>query len=475
MVKTLLHFEVNNWLLNRSTIILLVLWAAIILFALSTGSTLVQSRQQLMDSVKSEQTKRLASHLLLMDSFATAKKIAPVYWEDSRNAFGIGSTYGKRTLFKPRNALAPIAIGQSNLHHSDHELTTQPEFWFSALRKSEKLDNPTNLIYGTFDLAFVLVWLLPLVIVIFNYNVISKEREQGTLKLLLSQGVSIKKLLLTRVGFRFISIFLFTNIVIWLGLLWDETIPPISDFIIFSGLVALYTIFWHSLALLVNLSKHSSNYNIGLLFTVWIALVIVLPALLNIVVTTFQPIPGKLLLLDEVRERFTENDQKNSDILDQFYTDHPDFVIKDSAKLMPLFMYKYVIKEMNTSEELQPVMEDYKQKLEAQQKMISILASTIPSMAFQEALEELSGHSLSQHLSFSRFADSASRAWRNYFHPLSLANRYLTLEEFSKLPDPSFVQLFNVTKQLMLAGSLFFWSWILLTAGFFRTRKYVLE
>lgn len=472
MIKTLIQFETGNWLLKRSTLGLLLLWAMILLFALSNGSSAVEARQARFDSLAVLQNERLTKHPVLMDSFATGKKVAGVYWDDARNAYDIGAFFGKKYVFKPNQALAPLAVGQSNLHHADHELTTSAEFWFSALRKAERMDNPTNLIYGTFDLAFVLVWLFPLLVVAMNYNVLSAEREQGTLKMLLSHGVSIRSLLLTRIGFRFLIVFGITGIVISIGLMADGRGMDLAGFGMFLLLALLYGMLWHGLALWINLFNRSSNYNAGLLFTFWIAGVMVMPSLLNVIVTTITPIPGKVVLIDEVRERLTENDRKNSEILDQFYTDHPEFVIRDSAKLMPVFMYKYMVKEMTTSEQLQPVMDDYKHRLEAQSNTINALAVLIPSMAYQEALEEISGNSLSQYLAFQRFADQASRDWRNYFHPASLANKYLTVDEFRDLPEPSFTTPLNNGKTMLLLASLAAWNLVVLISAFLKLRRY---
>jgi ABC-2 type transport system permease protein len=196
----------------------------------------------------------------------------------------------------------------------------------------------------------------------------------------------------------------------------------------------------------INLLRKSSDYNAGLLLIIWISFVLVFPTLINISISNFYPIPGKVTLIDKVRDKFTENDQKNSQILDQFYTDHPQFAIKDSSKVMPIFMYKYMIKEMNTSEELQPLMNNYKSKMEKQSRLTNYLATLVPTMGLQDIFEELSGHSLSQYLQFEAFTDSENRKWRNYFHPISLANGYLTTNQFDNLPNPTFRQTLDTSK-----------------------------
>lgn len=474
MYKTLLIFETRIWLLRKATIFVLLLWLVVLLFALSNGARQATARQQRIDSLTAVEQDRFQKHPLLMDSFATGKKTAGVYWDDARNAYDIGYIYGKKYIFMP-NSQFILATGQSTLHHSDHELTTAAEFWFSALRKAERMDNPVNTIYGAFDLAFVLVWLMPLLCIVFTFNVLSIEREQGTLKMLLIQGGSARTLLIFRVGYRLAVLLIFTMVTVLMGsMLMSKSLSPMA-WLYFFLFTSFYMLLWHGISLFVNLFNRSSNYNAGVLFTCWIAVVLVIPALLNVIVTNVTPVPGKVLLQNEVRAILTENDQKNAAILDQFYTDHPEFVIKDSSKLMPLFMYKYMIKEMTTSEQLQPVMNEYKTKLEQQSKTVNRLAVLVPSMAYQEALEELSNTSLSQYIAFERFVDAASRAWRNLFHPLSLANKYLTVNEYKNLPAPVFIARIDQGKNILLLVSLVVWNAMIFTLTIRKLFRYKIE
>ena len=55
---------------------------------------------------------------------------------------------------------------------------------------------------GRFDLAFVVVYLLPLLVLALSFNVLSEEREQGTLALTLSQPVSARGVVAAKLAFR---------------------------------------------------------------------------------------------------------------------------------------------------------------------------------------------------------------------------------------------------------------------------------
>jgi len=55
---------------------------------------------------------------------------------------------------------------------------------------------------GDFDLKFVILDVLPLLILLMSFDLVATEREDGTLRLILAQAVSFRSLLLTRAVLR---------------------------------------------------------------------------------------------------------------------------------------------------------------------------------------------------------------------------------------------------------------------------------
>ena len=68
--------------------------------------------------------------------------------------------------------------------------------------QSDEIENPANLLSGRFDLAFVLTFCWPLLVLPLLYNVLSEEREAGTLALVASQPVSLRAVLAARLVVR---------------------------------------------------------------------------------------------------------------------------------------------------------------------------------------------------------------------------------------------------------------------------------
>ncbi|NIP70531.1 MAG: ABC transporter permease subunit, partial [Planctomycetales bacterium] len=59
-----------------------------------------------------------------------------------------------------------------------------------------------NLAAGSFDVAFVLIFVLPIFIVALTFDLLSKEKEQGTLALVLAHGVSVQTYVAAKVTAR---------------------------------------------------------------------------------------------------------------------------------------------------------------------------------------------------------------------------------------------------------------------------------
>ena len=169
-----------------------------------------------------------------------------------------------------------------------------------------------NVIYAFFptpDFLYVVRIVLSLVALLFGFDQISREREQGTLKLMLSGPVSRAKILLGKWLGHFASLAVPFLLVTLLGaavMLFDTNIRFSGDLIVrfalILGLSLLYMAFFLSLGMLVSaLTRRSATSVIVLLFA-WALLVFVLPNLGTLVARQFVDLPS-VQALNEKREQ----------------------------------------------------------------------------------------------------------------------------------------------------------------------------
>ncbi len=169
-----------------------------------------------------------------------------------------------------------------------------------------------NVVYSFFpapDFLYVVRVVLSLVALLFGFDQISREREQGTLKLLLSGPVSRGRVLLGKWIGNFLSLSVPFLLVTLLGvavLLLDPdvrfTAGQFGRLGIILALALLYLAFFLSLGMLVSaLTRRGATSVIVLLFA-WALLVFVLPNLGTLVARQFVSVPS-VRALSEKREQ----------------------------------------------------------------------------------------------------------------------------------------------------------------------------
>ena len=169
-----------------------------------------------------------------------------------------------------------------------------------------------NIVYAFFpapDFLYVVRVILSLVALLFGFDQISREREQGTLKLLLGGPVSRAQVLAGKWLGNFLSLSVPFLLVTLLGtsvLLFDRDVRfsagDLGRLALILALALLYLAFFLSLGLLVSaLTRRAATSVIVLLFA-WALLVFVLPNLGTLVARQFVSVPS-VRALSEKRER----------------------------------------------------------------------------------------------------------------------------------------------------------------------------
>jgi len=96
--------------------------------------------------------------------------------------------------------MTEFSVGDSDLRPTSASIKAMGRA--DDLFRFYQVDNPSMLALGRFDLAFVVIYLLPLLIMGMTYNVLSADKESGALQILLSQPVSAARVAWTRITLR---------------------------------------------------------------------------------------------------------------------------------------------------------------------------------------------------------------------------------------------------------------------------------
>ena len=228
--------------------------------------------------------------------------------------------YLRFTLVNTPHPLTALSIGQRDVNSSLQRVTIRG---LEGQRYDTDLHNPANLQTGNLDLGFVIIYLFPLLIIAFTYDLLSEEKERGTWRLVVSQSRSALRYLghklLVRAGLVYAVLLLLYAIAFWwLSLPLDEST---LGFIVLS---VLYLAFWLALCCWVVSLQRPSSFNALGLLSLWVVLAVLLPASLTTWLSTRYPVPEALSTTVEQRDGYHEKwDMEKEATMTPFFAEYP--------------------------------------------------------------------------------------------------------------------------------------------------------
>lgn len=424
--------ELRSLWADRTLLIVLGVFAVAIAYGTFNGLRWVRFQQAAIAQALAEESDRYRKHEADIVRI-NRDNVSVSAFADPRNPEAVGRGLGARYAVLPPTPLGLLAIGQSDLLPYYLRMTTDAK---QTVLAATELENPQRLLIGRFDLAFVLVYLYPLLILAITYNTLSAERENGTLVLALSQPVSLRTLLAGKLTVRFmmfVAIVVVFALVALLAVRVDLTAAGAATrLLLWTAAVAAYGLFWFSVAVAVIAAGRPSVTNAMALAGCWLVVVLILPALLNLLTTTLYPVPSRVQMIQAMREASDEANSKGSQLLAQYYEDHPELATGDAEQAMNDFNLVRVAVDDEVERRVTPVLEGYERQLSRQQAIVASARFLSPAILMQEALNDIAGTGAARHESFLDQVGAYHSQWRQYF--VSMIFSASKLEDFSGVP-----------------------------------------
>lgn len=442
MFKYNFKYELKQLLRSQWIQLMGVLLLLVFGFATYNGLQKVNERNAAIVKAKEETRANDERMVALLDSLELGLEVSIPSWRYPTNPMVIGNSY-PRLAAMPAEQYAFIATGQSDMftHYKKPEV-----YGFSFIEDFTEMTSPVQLLFGSFDLAFVIVYLLPLLIIAFSYNVLSAERENGSLRLLGAQPIRIEQWVLQKLALRFLwlsglVVLILTLILLFLG---GNPFQNLGTFLGFISLVLVYELFWFALAFLINLLVGRSAKNAMVLLGLWIVFVLLIPSIINQMGSTLYPTPSRALMINEMRESQAEVLKNVDQILDNFLRDHPEYAVNDTT-LQRNYWHSFMVAQKVIREELQPVLDNHDQQLRKQQDWVSKFKWLSPAVITQEALNRMAGTSSQDYDNYRKQVLRFSEEWRNHFVPMVYNNTKFTKKDIKKLPQFEYLPLKRTT------------------------------
>ncbi|MCI0420903.1 MAG: ABC transporter permease subunit, partial [Acidobacteria bacterium] len=407
------------------------------------SSTLTQVRllNQQMESKLSETRARLVEIRQAIAS-GNASKIGKQELEWGAQQTQWVNAYNPPTTVLPVAPLAFLATGRSDILPRSYKSSP----WRGVEPNAPTTDDPVALLIGDFDLKLVVLAILPLILVLSCFDLLASEREVGTLRLILSQPVSFRKLLLCRaavrgslvVGSLLITIVALASAVhlaggaIWIGRLAAYTAVSIG-----------YLCLWVVIPICVNLLGRSGTANSVLLGGSWLAMVVVIPGITPVMAEALAPTPSRALYIDLERAArlkvyngirpgaSSPSADYREAILAAFLKRHPEWASDPSLLRRTLF---YAAQGEEHTAMLAAITNDFDIARERQQRTIGWLSILSFTGTTDRILTGLSGNSDARQAAFLEQSNDFFARSKRYFWPSIFRWDPFTPERFADIP-----------------------------------------
>jgi ABC-2 type transport system permease protein len=441
MVAQIIGHELRS--LQRDGIILVSLGV----FGVSSIAAAVSGRQwaerqtEIVSEVEKEDATRYEFVTSRLRDIEQKRYVATDPYEDPSRPSIAGGWMAHRFAAMPPAPLTALTIGHSDLRPLYAGSTIWSVAWPSWLNRrvlvgDSAIDNPLNLVTGRFDLAFVVAYLLPLLIITITYGVIADEREGGTLALVASQGVGLATLVSAKLLARAMIVAL-ALLVIALASVAAMTTRDLAAYVrlgLWLTTAVAYATLWFALAGFAITLRGTAATNAMRLASTWVAIVVVLPVSLNAMTAWLYPLPERAVMVQRARAAHLAAAEANSALTESFYDQHPELLPKNAPPDVRQYSANTVYAEhLEVERVLAPIIAEFESQLAAQSALITQLQALSPASAAVAALADAAGTGPERERHFRQQVDAFRRAWRSFFVP-----RMFRLERISAADVPSF-------------------------------------
>ncbi len=352
--------------------------------------------------------------------------------------------------------LTGISIGQRDVNLPIQQITIRN---LEEKKYDSDLNNPAALQMGNLDFSFVLIYLFPLLIIAFCYNVLSEEKEDETWRLLCVQSSNPNKIIVQKLLVRYVFV-LATLFILLIAAAIILHIPFNAAFIATSVLALLYISFWFALCFWIISWKKDSTVNAASLLSIWLLLTIAAPAAVNNYVLTRYPVPEALHTAVANRDGYHRKwDESKEATMQKFYAHYPQFKKYTLPKKEFSWLWYYAMQQMGDDDAAEHSMA-MKQKLLQREKVSSIAGCFLPTIHAQLQLNNLAQSSLQNQIAFLDSTTAFHERKRLYFYPKIFEEAPVLQEDWSKHT----VEFFEETQKVnwinmllpLIIGAVFF-------------------
>ena len=407
-----------EWRLLRSD---LGAWLALALMLGCTVAALLNGQQRnteratIVAAARQDEAQRLQT---LAAQLARAERAGPAAagvaaaepWRDPTNPLSVGRGIGAAVVHLADAPLGIAGIGLSDLYPASFRVAvgSRDRFLFT-----DEIANPLHLATGSFDLVFVTVYLLPLVLLALSYNVLSGEREQGTWALTVASSAPPLSVLLAKLLVRNAGVVgvLLGGTAAGLALQGSpaDAVETLQAFATWTLTVCLYGAFWVLLTLWVNSWQRDSAFNALALVMAWVLLLLVVPAAVNATAQALHPAPSRAEMVLAVRQAAVDAERDRAAEQARYLAEHGSAAPGNDRERRTLALT--LVADQRADE----VLARHETQVRLQRGLTDRLGLLSPPLLANEALVNLAGNGHARWDAHLQAVDAFHGQWQGFF------------------------------------------------------------
>ena len=431
MKKLLLiyKFEWKSLIANRIMVLIFLLLVISGVYSIYYGKSVIGKQEQQIAYLKKQEKARMDTILKRIKADTTIKaNKAP--FERAQNPAQL-NRFVKAYAINSPTPLARLSLGQRDIQPYYFRLDATA--FYKQVYASGEIKNPLKLFTGNFDLAFVFIYLFPLVIILLSYDIYSAEKEQGTLPLLASQPLKVSQVMWIKISFRLLIILGLALFLTLLGLVFNgiSITANLSQIGKWMGIISAYTLFWFAIMYGVIALRKSSAFNAITGLGTYLVLTLVFPALLNIIINIQAPPPAKNDMTNMIRTRFANQwDNPKSWVFKDFYPKYHQYNDGDTTSFYKWFYAGYLLMD----EQSDKLNQQFEQQIQKRKQLADRWLWLTPAGLAQEKLNQVAQTGLQAQQQYMQKAKKFHSKLAKFYYPKIFKDQKTTVQDIKKIP-----------------------------------------
>jgi ABC-2 type transport system permease protein len=340
----------------------------------------------------------------------------------------------------PPAPLADYAIGQADLlpYYGTLSLWDPDTRTFSRY----ELADPVALALGSLDLSKAVLLMLPLLLIVLTFDVLSSERDAGRLALTMVQAASIQSLFWRRLLIRSAAALLLVLILSLAAAAARAASPSTAErllhYLLWLLAASCYAGFWIALISFIAGRNRSGASNVMLLLLAWAGLTLVVPAGVGAVVEMIYPTPSRLAYLEQSRAIEIETELAEPQIAQQLVLDHPE-LFAAQASAIPAYVRSAFLVTSRVDKATSKVLTAFEDAASRRERALSVLGFTSPTVIVHGLFNEIAGTSAARQRRYTMQARAFKREYAKQAAGHILMGQRLPVREAAGLARFQFV------------------------------------